>query len=304
MFERPHRMRHDLAALVGVRPPAMAGRFYPEQASVLRRQVDRLVREAENRLDPPRGLVKAVIAPHAGYAYSGPIAASAFAGVALAAGVERVVVIGPSHYETFAGVALPASAALAIPGGRLPLDREAAAALLALDTVTVNPHAHDREHALEVELPFVLHLWGEVSVVPLVVGDASVGQVAHVLETIWGGPETRIVISSDLSHFLSYTAAQQADAATAEIIEKLGGSLTANQACGARAIEGFLCVARARGLSVARLDLRNSGDTAGDRERVVGYGAWRFCVPSVSAPPINAPPISVPPGGSLASGRS
>lgn len=254
----------------------MAGRFYPASSTVLRKQVDHLIRDGGAPASPSRGRIKAIISPHAGFPYSGPIAGSAFAGLGSATRVERVVIIGPSHYEAFPGLALPAAEALAIPGGRLPVDLDAAAALLERGGVAVNPHAHDREHALEVELPFVLHLFGEVQVVPLVVGEAPAEKVAAVLEAVWGGSETRIVISSDLSHFLPYTEAQQVDATTADTIESLQGPLTGDQACGARAVAGLMQVARARGLAVTRLDLRNSGDTAGDHDSVVGYGAWCF----------------------------
>ena len=262
--------------LQGVRQPAVAGRFYPASPAALRKQADQLIRQAGSAIEPPRGDVKAIIAPHAGFPYSGPIAGSAFASLREATGVERVVIIGPSHYEAFAGVALPAAAAFDVPGGRLPVDVDAAAALLELDGVAFHPPAHDREHAIEVELPFVFHLWGEVRIVPLVVGEASPEEVARVLEVVWGGPETRIVVSSDLSHFLPYAQAQAADAATAAIIESLEGRLTGEQACGARAVAGMMRVARDRGFAVTRLDLRNSGDIAKDRDAVVGYGAWAF----------------------------
>ena len=282
--QRRSRQRSHQAsqALVAVRPPAVAGLFYPRDPVELGREVEALLAASEaSGAQRSHGWVKAVIAPHAGYTYSGPVAGSAFAAFETTPGaVGRVVVIGPSHHVAFRGLALPAARALAIPGARMPVDAEAREQLLALDAVCLDPRPHAREHALEVELPFLASRFGPVMVVPLVVGEASVAEVARALDVVWGGDETRIVVSSDLSHFLPYDIAQRRDETTARTIEALDGPLRPDQACGARAIDGLLCLAARRGLVAQRLDLRNSGDTAGGRERVVGYGAWAFCRPA------------------------
>jgi len=220
---------------------------------------------------------KAVIAPHAGYAYSGPIAAVAFQALAAAADtIERVVLLGPAHFVPIRGLGLPDANRFATPLGEVPVDPEGAGASLRLPQVRVQPEAHVPEHSLEVELPFLQALLGDFSLVPLVVGEAGAEEVAEVLERLWGGPETVIVISSDLSHYLPYDEARRVDRATADEILALGGPLDPRQACGARPVSGLLLAARRRGLLPELLDLRNSGDTAGDRRRVVGYGAFAF----------------------------
>lgn len=224
---------------------------------------------------------KVIIAPHAGYVYSGPTAAVAFR--ALAAGsppIERVVLLGPAHYVPVRGLALPGAEYFSTPLGDVKVDPQGAGAALRLPQVRIQPEAHAREHSLEVELPFLQRLLGEVSIVPLVVGDADGDEVAEVLEQLWGDEETAIVVSSDLSHFLSYDDAREADRRTADEILQLGGPLDPRQACGAMPINGLLEIARRRGLEPELLDLRNSGDTAGDRRRVVGYGAFSFHEPS------------------------
>ena len=261
-----------------VRPPAVAGMFYPDDPAVLAQVVEDFLAEAcagDALLPAPP---KAVIAPHAGYLYSGLVAARAFAPVEAAAGrIARVVVAGPSHYVPLRGVAVPVADAFATPLGRVPLDRAAIEALLDLPQVRVAEAPHADEHALEVELPFLQTLLGDFSLVPLVVGDATPSELAEVLERLWGGDETLIVVSSDLSHFHDYETAQRLDAATAAAIERLDGSrLGPGQACGFLPIAGLLECARCVGLAARRLDLCNSGDTAGPRHRVVGYGAWAF----------------------------
>jgi AmmeMemoRadiSam system protein B len=258
-----------------VRPPAVAGLFYPDDPAELRSLIERYLKEA--RPSSSATVPKAIIAPHAGYVYSGPIAASAFQTLAPAAGkVTRVVLLGPSHFVAIRGLALPDHSRLGTPLGELKGDPEGCGASLRLPQVRVQPEAHAREHSLEVELPFVQVLLGDVSLVPLAVGDASAEEVAEVLDKVWGGPETVIVISSDLSHYLPYDVARSVDRATADEILALGGPLEPEQACGARPINGLLLASRRRGLTPELIDLRNSGDTAGDRSRVVGYGAFAF----------------------------
>jgi len=257
-----------------IRTPAVAGTFYPDSPETLRFTVESLLREVPVATAPPP---KAIIAPHAGYLYSGPIAASAFQAIAAAARqIERVVLLGPSHFVLLRGLGLPDANRFATPLGDVRLDPEGAAAALRLPQVRVQPDAHTREHSLEVELPFLQVLLGNFTLVPLVVGESEPEDVAEVLDRLWGGPETLLVISSDLSHYLPYAAAREIDRATADEILALGGPLDPRQACGARPVNGLLLAARRRGMTSALLDLRNSGDTAGDRDRVVGYGAFAF----------------------------
>lgn len=265
--------------MASVRPPAVAGQFYPRNPVELRSAVEGYLREGLANGDGP--IPKAIIAPHAGYVYSGPIAGSAFRRLASAAGtVQRVILIGPAHFVPIRGLALPGHPRFATPLGELAIQPEGAQASLRLPQVRVIPEAHTREHSLEVELPFLQVLFGDFDLLPLVAGEASGEEVADVLERLWGGPETVIVISSDLSHYLPYEAAQQADRATADEILALGGPLQSRQACGAVPVNGLLEMARRRGLIPELLDLRNSADTAGDPSRVVGYGAFAFHEPS------------------------
>jgi len=263
-----------------VRPAAVAGAFYPGEARDLQRTVRALLSEAAASgvaHRPP----KALIAPHAGYVYSGPIAARAYARLApLANVVRRVVLMGPAHRVPFEGVAAPSVQAFATPLGDVLLDCAAIEGLRQLPGIRVWDAPHAEEHALEVHLPFLQTVLGPFKLVPLLAGDASADLIADVLEQLWDGPETLIVISSDLSHYLDYAAAKRLDAATCRAIETLDGSaIDWEQACGRVPLTGLLTLARRRGLRVETLDLRNSGDTAGGRARVVGYGAWLFTEP-------------------------
>ena len=255
-----------------IRPPAVAGTFYPAGRDRLAAEVDRFL----DAVPAPAGRVpKALIVPHAGYVYSGPIAASAYARL-LGAGTRpaRVVLLGPSHFVDFSGLALPEAEALATPLGLVPVDAEAARAH---PRVLAAEAPHRREHSLEVQLPFLQRLLGDFTLVPLVTRRASLYEVAAVLDALWGGPETLILLSTDLSHYLSYDEARAVDGQTARQILALDAAgLDGEQACGAVGLRGLLEVARRRGLDVEQLDLRNSGDTAGDRDRVVGYGAFAF----------------------------
>jgi AmmeMemoRadiSam system protein B len=219
---------------------------------------------------------KAIIAPHAGYIYSGPVAASVYARLKPLRGVvQRVVLLGPSHRVGFEGVALSSADCYETPLGRIALDRPAVEALADLPSVRVFDAAHAREHSLEVHLPFLQAVLGELTLVPLVVGDAAPGQVAQVLERLWGGPETLIVVSSDLSHYHDYATARRLDAATSQAIEQMRfEDIGYDDACGRIPVSGLLHYARHHGFRVQTIDLRNSGDTAGGRDRVVGYGAY------------------------------
>ena len=259
-----------------VRPAAVAGSFYPGDASTLATQVAAYLAEAA--LAGARTRVpKAIIAPHAGYMYSGAIAASIYARLAPLAGtVRRVVLAGPAHRVYVAGAAIPSVHAFASPLGNVTLDLEALAALRKLSFVEVSDRAHALEHSLEVHLPFLQSVLGAFALVPIVVGDASPREMAELFEELWGGPETLIVVSSDLSHYLPYDSARGRDRDTARAILAMDATLVPEEACGAAPINGLLQAARAHGLKPEMVDLRNSGDTAGSRDRVVGYGAFAF----------------------------
>lgn len=255
-----------------VRPPAVAGAFYPRRAAELEETVAGLLTNARTA---SRGHIRAVIAPHAGYIYSGAVAAEAFAALqALKGRIARLVVIGPAHYVPVRGIAVPSVDAFHTPLGEMPLDREAIESITDLPQVVVDDDPHEPEHALEVELPFLQTVLGGVAIAPLVVGSGRAQEVAEVLERLWD-EATLIVVSSDLSHYHDYETARRLDAATAQAIERLDErAISTQDACGALSLRGMLIEAKRRGLEVERLDLRNSGDTAGDRNRVVGYGAW------------------------------
>jgi MEMO1 family protein len=254
------------------RPAVVAGRFYPDSPAQLGASVEQLLAAAHVAGDAPKG----VIAPHAGYIYSGAIAATAYASLrARAHEITKVVVIGPAHRVRFDGLALPLADRFATPLGEVPIDTELARRVLALPFVVRSDRAHALEHSLEVHLPFLQGILGEFSLLPLVVGDARPDQVAAVLETCWGGPETAIVISSDLSHYHPYAQAVAIDRATAEWITHASTpGLDPRRACGAYCIDGLIELGRRRPVRVELLDLRNSGDTTGARDQVVGYGAF------------------------------
>lgn len=260
-----------------IRPPAVAGTFYPGQAQALSGEVGRLLAHASADTHPPMGAPKALIVPHAGYVYSGATAARAYATLQAAAHtIRRVVLLGPVHRVAVRGLAAPGVEAFATPLGTVPVDSAAIAALAHLPQVVTSPQAHALEHALEVQLPFLQTVLPRFTLVPLVVGDATAHEVAQVLEALWGGPETLIVISSDLSHYLSHAAAQVMDGNTIDHILHLDGPLTHAQACGATPVNGLLLAAQTHCLQPTLLAHCNSGDTAGDRQRVVGYAAVAF----------------------------
>jgi AmmeMemoRadiSam system protein B len=261
--------------LTQTRPPAVSGRFYPGSPAALRENVEQLLIEATN---PARATQtpKGVIAPHAGYVYSGPTAAIAYASLrARAHEITKVVLLGPAHRVYLDGLALPLAERFATPLGEVPIDVELAQRVLELPFVTRSASAHALEHSLEVQLPFLQKILGEFSLLPLVVGDARPEQVASVLELCWGGPETAIVISSDLSHYHTYAEANALDRSTVEWITHASTpGLDPRQACGARCIDGLIELRRRQPFRLELLDLRNSGDTAGTRDQVVGYAAF------------------------------
>jgi AmmeMemoRadiSam system protein B len=258
-----------------IRPAAVAGRFYPAPPAELGQMVEQFLEIAP--ADPVPG-AKAVIAPHAGYAFSGPVAGSAFqAWAGQTRDIRRVVLLGPSHFVAFTGIALPQAGGFATPLGTVRINGDAVERLRSLPQVREFPLAHEYEHSLEVELPFLQRTLSDFTIVPLVVGDATDEAVRETVEALWGGEETRFVISSDLSHYHDYDTARQMDRSTAAAIEAARPEeISGDAACGHRAIRGFLKEAARRGLAARTLDLRNSGDTAGPRDRVVGYGAFAF----------------------------
>lgn len=269
-----------------IRPPAVAGRFYPADADRLEADIRRYLIDAdapEDCEDYP--LVKAIVAPHAGYPYSGPVAASAYVHLACTdIPVKRFVLLGPAHFAPVRGMAISSAAAFDTPLGRVPVDDDGRANALSLPGVSIDDDAHAPEHCLEVQLPFLQELFLDFSIIPLLVGETTAEEVAAVLEALWDGPETRIVVSSDLSHYRDQATARQLDGETAAAIVGLRpDALREDSACGRVVIAGLLTVARGHGLTAQAIDLRNSGDTGGPTDRVVGYGAFTFVerVPSV-----------------------
>ena len=262
-----------------IRKAALAGQFYPADPGELQRQVAAHLHAVRPR--PDQRVPKALIVPHAGYIYSGGVAAAGYALLKPAAArISKVVLLGPCHRVGVRGIALSSASSFASPLGPVPVDQIACQSLSGLPQVQYFDPTHTQEHSLEVHLPFLQTVLDDFMLVPLVVGQSSVAEVAGVLNALWGGDETLIVISSDLSHYLAYDQAVTADARTSRIIETLDpGILTSRDACGSYALNGLLAVARARGLTVAALDLRNSGDTAGSKDKVVGYGAWALYLP-------------------------
>ncbi|MFQ5643408.1 MAG: AmmeMemoRadiSam system protein B [Thiogranum sp.] len=249
--------------------------FYPDDPVLLQRLLDDLL----DRDITPGPAPKALIVPHAGYIYSGSIAASAYLQLMPARKqIQRVILLGPAHRVGFRGLAATSARYFSTPLGLVRIDQSAMDDILLLPQVRVYDEAHREEHSLEVQLPFLqMILRKDFGLIPLVVGEASAEEVAEVLELLWGGPETLLLVSSDLSHYLDYNSAQRLDSATSSAIEQLNPqAIDYRQACGRNPVNGLLLAARHHGLHATTLDLRNSGDTAGARDRVVGYGAYAF----------------------------
>jgi len=271
--------RQDDGPATRIRPAAVAGRFYPADPATLETTVRGYLAVAEEAAAIRRWAVtcpKAIIVPHAGYVYSGPVAASAYVHLQpLRPTVRRVVLIGPSHYVAFSGLAASSARAFATPLGQILVDTDALERSLALPDVHLRDAAHRSEHSLEAQLPFLQCVLEDFALVPLAVGSAIFESVARVLDAVWGGPETVIVISSDLSHYHDYATARERDAATTRAIEDLRPEdLAEDSACGRVGVGGLLLAARRHGLGVQTVDLRSSGDTAGATDSVVGYGAY------------------------------
>lgn len=258
--------------MVDVRPPAVAGMFYPSDPAALKDTVRFLLDDAVVPLRDP----VALIVPHAGYEYSGPTAAAAYATLT-AGGVRRVIMIGPAHYVWADGLALPGVDAFRTPLGEVPIDREAEAIALRHPIVLEEPAVHAPEHSLEVQLPFLQVALDEFTILPLLTAAVGYRQVALVLGEFLATEGTLVVISSDLSHYFDYETARRMDETTAAAVEALEPEwLESESACGLIGVQAMLAAARDADLGVRRLDLRNSGDTSGSRERVVGYGAFAF----------------------------
>jgi len=248
--------------------------FYPGDARSLASEVDDLLGSVEHAA-PRLGYPKALIVPHAGYIYSGGVAARAYDELAAARGsVRRVVLLGPTHRVAVRGLAAPSVEAFATPLGAVRIDREAIASVRELPQVVINDAAHALEHSLEVQLPFLQAVLGDFALVPFAVGSAGVEQVAEVLERLWGGPETLIVISTDLSHYHSYQQARAIDGATIERIARFATDIDHEEACGATPLNGLLSFSKQKNLSLKLLATCNSGDTAGGKDRVVGYSSF------------------------------
>jgi len=258
--------------MIRIREAAVAGSFYPADPGELQSMVHRMLDAVARRAGPPP---KALIVPHAGYVYSGSVAAVAYARLRpYQAQYRRVVLLGPGHCLAFRGLAASSADAFRTPLGDVRTDRAALDAVPG-DVVSVIDAAHRSEHSLEVQLPFLQSVLAEFELLPLLVGDARAADVASLIDRLWGGPETLLVVSSDLSHYLPYERAREVDSMTCKAIEALEDTaIDTAQACGAAPLRGLLIAAGRRGLQALTLDLRNSGDTSGDRGRVVGYGAW------------------------------
>ncbi len=256
-----------------IRPAAVAGMFYSDDPDQLSSDVSYYLQHAEASTKPAP---KAIIVPHAGYIYSAPIAASAYRQLQSAKHkIKQVILLGPSHRVAFKGIATPDVDFFSTPLGNIKINQSLCAKAEALDFVHINPLAHAQEHSLEVQLPFLQSVLNEFELTPLVVGDCEPNDVAQLLELLWGDDETLIVISSDLSHYHNYTAAQKLDQKTSLAIENCQPEkISFEDACGRSPLNGLLTLAIKKHLKIDTIDLRNSGDTAGDKQRVVGYGAY------------------------------
>lgn len=256
-----------------IRPPAVAGMFYPADKQLLKADIYNYLNAVSYEKTTN---LKAIIVPHAGYIYSGPIAASAYKQlIPLRDKINRVVLLGPSHRVAFSGLAAPESAEFSTPLGNIPIDQESIQSISKLPQVIISDKAHKEEHSLEVQLPFLQEVLNEFSLIPLVVGNAEHNEVAEVINALWGDEHTLLVISTDLSHYHGYLDAKQLDRATSDAIVNLKADLIDyDDACGRNGLKGMMTVAEEKKLSIDILDLRNSGDTAGDKSRVVGYGAY------------------------------
>lgn len=256
---------------MNIRYPAVAGSFYDQSAQHLRSQL-------ANWLKPQSALchsIRALIVPHAGYLYSGETAARAYRHLKYQAEkIEKVILVGPSHRYYFQGCALPSAHYFATPLGKVAIDTQAIEKLEKIEDIEVSDQAHALEHCLEVQLPFLQTCLHQFTLLPLLTSNVSPATVANIIDDLWQPENTLLVVSSDLSHFHSYHEAQSIDKNTCSLIEHFEPSLTPEQACGSTGINALLLVAKKRGYQLTRIDLKNSGDTAGDKEKVVGYVSY------------------------------
>ncbi len=259
---------------MNVRPSAVAGTFYPDVPEQLRTSVRQHIEGGRSRAHGPAP--KALIVPHAGYVYSGPVAGSGYALLeSKRSEIRRVVLLGPAHFVPLDGLALPGADAFVTPLGEVPIDKDAEGQVASLPQVVTSSAAHAREHSLEVQLPFLQEVLTAFELVAMAVGGGNMEEVAEVIDVLWGGDETLILVSSDLSHYSDYETARRLDQQTAQAIEELRPEdLGQEAACGGVALKGLLLASRRRGLAAKTVDLRNSGDTAGPRDQVVGYGSF------------------------------
>jgi AmmeMemoRadiSam system protein B len=266
-----------------VRPPAVAGLFYPGDPVELRDVISEYLAQAPTTAGPAP---KALIVPHAGYIYSGGIAAAAYSQVAhQRRRIRRIVLIGPSHRVYLHGMAVPAADFFRTPLGMVPIDLELKARVLTHEDVVESGTAHANEHSLEVQLPFLQMMFDEFTLLPIALGSASPPSVAAVLAEVWGDEETLVLVSSDLSHFLTYEEARAVDGETTAAILRNDATLTGEQACGCTGINGLSFLAQRRNARTVEIARCNSGDTAGDRSRVVGYGAFAIHEPHAGTTP-------------------
>lgn len=271
-----------MAKTTTVRREAVAGSFYPSNCEALQTEVNALLANSwrpsihSHSVHLTLANPKAIIVPHAGYIYSGSVAATAYKTLApVSEYIKRVVLLGPSHRVCFRGVAYCSADYYQTPLGQITIDHASIDVIKSLSQISELDKAHQEEHSLEVQLPFLQTVLGEFSLIPLVVGDAKPEEVAEIIDTLWGKEETLIVISTDLSHFLNYQQAIAVDTATNQAIEEYRyNDISYENACGRIALQAMLKTAQHRQLNITTLDLRNSGDTAGTKDRVVGYGAW------------------------------
>ncbi|MDC0196192.1 AmmeMemoRadiSam system protein B [Gammaproteobacteria bacterium] len=270
-------MSHNKTS-TNIRPPALAGTFYPSDPKELSAAVEYFLDKADKIFGSAINVPKAIIVPHAGYIYSGLTAAAAYNRLHLGREViKRVIILGPCHRVAINGLALPNTETFQTPLGNIHLDKDAMKSITDLEYVKIFNETHAEDHSIEVHLPFLQKILTEFKLLPLIVGDTEPEKVAKVLEILWGGPETLIIISSDLSHYLNYNEAKILDGQTSKAIEQMDlHALRHDQACGRHSIKGLLMLAKSKSLSVTTADTRNSGDTAGSKDRVVGYGSWYF----------------------------
>ena len=255
-----------------VRPAAVAGQFYPADPSALSAFIEQALTEARAHLPESAAFPKALIVPHAGFIYSGPTAAYAYA-LLQATSIRRVVLLGPSHRVPFYGLALPEEDAFRTPLGDIAMDREAIEAIRSLSIVDTYGAGHAWEHSLEVQLPFLQTMLDDFSLLPLSVGSVEFKDVAHVIDILWGDRQTLFVISSDLSHYHPYEVARSLDRETIDQMLAMRPVISHERACGATGINALLMAARERRMQIRLLDYRNSGDTAGEKDHVVGYAS-------------------------------